>query len=172
MKLVICSLALIVLPAFVQAQKTIIVDSSESGFRTVIAGQQYDRDGFHNFLWGKHYRKEWTTPVRVPVINLDTIHGGLTPTEQGGGRQTKTLRLKDPNGKQYVLRSVDKTYKGALPERFAETFIEDIANDQVSTAHPFAAIAVPIMIEAAGVYHTNPIIVFFDGKKSTPTFAL
>src|SRR4051794_28318804 len=112
MKLAICYLSLFILPAFVIAQKTTVVDSTEPGFRTVIPGPQYDRNGFHNFLWGKHYRKEWTTPVKVPVINLDTVAGGLTPTEQGGGRQTKTLRLKDANGKQYVLRSVDKTYKG------------------------------------------------------------
>ena len=118
----------------------------------MIAGKHYERSGLHNFLWGKHYRKEWTTPVKVPVINLDTEAGGLTPTEQGGGRQTKTLRLKNPQGKQYVLRSVDKNYKGALPEAFRGSFIEDIANDQVSTAHPFAAVAIPLMLRQSALH--------------------
>ncbi|MBD0333056.1 MAG: hypothetical protein ICV66_10395, partial [Chitinophagaceae bacterium] len=49
---------------------------------------------------------------------------------------------------------------GALPEIAQETFIEDIANDQVSTAHPFAAIAVPPVAEAAGIFHTIPRIVY------------
>ncbi|HEY0356644.1 MAG TPA: hypothetical protein VGC29_10590, partial [Flavisolibacter sp.] len=140
--------------------KTVIVDSSEPGFRTVIAGIEYKKGPLHRFLWGSHYRKEWTTPVRIPVINLDTVKGGLKATEQGGGRQTKTLRLKNAKGKEYVLRSVNKDYRGALPEIAHGTFIEHLAKDQVSTAHPFAAITIPYMIEAAAIYHTNPIIVF------------
>src|SRR3982751_753506 len=99
-----------ILPFTARSQKTIIVDSSQPGFRTVIAGPEYKRGAFHQFLWGSHYRKEWTTPVKVPVIDLATFAGGLKPTEQGGGRQTKTLRLVNKNGKQYVLRSIDKDY--------------------------------------------------------------
>ena len=141
-------------------QKTVVVDSSLPNYRIVIPGAEYKRSGFYQFFWGKHYRKEWTTPVSVPVINLDTIKGGLKAVEQGGGRQSKTLRLQDKNGKQYVLRSVDKDYGGALPEIALGTFIEDLAKDQVSTAHPFAAVTIPIMIDAAGVFHTNPQIVY------------
>src|SRR5829696_9235354 len=148
------------LPLFAIGQKTVVVDSTDPNYRTVIPGAEYAASSFHQWLWGRHYRKEWTTPVKVPVINIDTVAGGLTATEQGGGRQSKTLRLKNKNGKQYVLRSVDKDYGGALPEIARGTFIEKLAKDQVSTAHPFAAITVPVMIDAAGVYHTNPQIVF------------
>src|SRR4051812_14784230 len=116
--------AFFLLPLFALSQKTVIVDSTEPEFRTVIAGQEYGRSSFHQFLWGRHYRKEWTTPVRVPIIHLDTIAGGLRPVEQGGGRQTKTLRLQNPQGKQYVLRSIDKDYGGALPQIALGTFIE------------------------------------------------
>ena len=138
------------------AQSTFVVDSSEPGYRTVIPGREYDRSALFQFFWGEHYRKEWLTPVKVPVINLDTIKGGLTPVEQGGGRQTRTLRLQDKKGKQYVLRSVDKDYGRAMPDIALGTFIQDLAKDQVSTAHPFAATTVPVMIDAAGIYHTRP----------------
>lgn len=147
-------------PLALIAQKTVVTDSTEPGFRTIIAGEEYDRSSLHQFLWGKHYRKEWTTPVEVPVVNLATYQGGLTPVEQGGGRQTQTLRLQDRNGKQYVLRSIDKDYGKALPEIARGTFIENLAKDQVSTAHPFSAVTIPGMIDAAGVYHTNPHIFF------------
>ena len=153
-------LLLAICPLAVQAQPTVIIDSTEPGFRTVIAGQEYKRGSFHQFLWGKHYRKEWTTPVKVPVVDLSTYAGGLTPIEQGGGRQTKTLRLVDKKGKQYVLRSIDKDYGKALPEVARGTFFESLEKDKVSTGHPFASITVPPMIEAAGVYHTNPRIFF------------
>src|SRR5215212_4688229 len=148
------------LPLFASAQKTVVIDSTDPNYRTVISGAEYAASGFYQWLWGHHYRKEWTTPVKVPVINLDTVAGGLTATEQGGGRQSKTLRLKNSKGKQYVLRSIDKDYGGALPEIARGTFIERLAKDQVSTAHPFASVTVPIMIDAAGVFHTNPKIVY------------
>jgi hypothetical protein len=148
------------IPFSTRAQKTVVVDSSQPGYRTVISGEEYDRSGLHQLLWGKHYRKEWTTPVRVPVIDLSTFEGGLKPIEQGGGRQTKTLRLVDKKGRQYVLRSIDKDYGKALPDIVHGTFIESLAKDQVSTAHPFSSVTVPLMIDAAGVYHTNPHIFF------------
>jgi hypothetical protein len=128
------------------------------GYATVVAGEEYKASSFKKIFLGKHYRAEWTTPVKVRILNLDTL-GGLTPMEQGGGRQTKTLRLKSASGREYVLRSINKDYGGALPEIAHDTFIEKIAKDQVSTAHPFAAITVPPMAEAAGIYHTNPQIV-------------
>lgn len=139
-------------------QKTKIVSAPDaSGFATIIAGEEYHATGLRKVFLGRHYRAEWTTPVRVRVLNMDTL-GGLTPTEQGGGRQTKTLRLRDVRGKEYVLRSIDKDYGGALPEITRGTFIERLAKDQVSTAHPYAAITIPMLAEAAQVYHTNPQI--------------
>jgi len=140
----------------VYGQKTTIVDSVSPFQKTAIAGAEYKRSGFHQFFWGSDYRTEWTMPVTFPVLNLDSAFGGLTPVKEGGGRQTKSLRLQDSNGKQYVLRTVNKTYLGALPEIVQGTFIEDLANDQIATNHPYAALTVPQMADAAGVYHTNP----------------
>jgi hypothetical protein len=58
------------------------------------------------------------------VVNLDTLAGGLIPYQSGGGRQSKSLRLKERDGREYVLRSVDKSFGKALPEIYQGTFIE------------------------------------------------
>jgi len=138
------------------SQKTVVVDSSDPHFHTVIAGQEYKSSKWYEWLWGEDYRPEWTTPVTIPVLNMDSAFGGLTPIKEGGGRQTKSLRLKDSAGRQFVLRTVNKTYTGALPELYQGTIIEHLANDQIATNHPYAALAVPQMAEAAKIYHTNP----------------
>ncbi len=152
-------------PAFAQ-ETTIVETETDRWHKVVIAGKKYNKSSFHNWIWGSHYRKEWATPVKINIINLDSVYGGLTPVEKGGGRQTKTLRLEDKNGKQYVLRSIDKTYKKALPEIFSKTFVETVANDQVSIAHPYASFTVPAMADAAKISHTNPLLVFVgDDKK-------
>jgi hypothetical protein len=134
--------------------------SIQGNTQTVIAGKQFDVDKVYQALWGRHYRAEWATPVTVPVINLDTTAGGLTPVRLGGGRQTKTLHLVNDKGKSYVLRSVVKDFSSELPDIYGGSFVESIARDQTSIAHPYAALTVPKMIKAAGIYHTNPKIVF------------
>src|SRR5215212_5232611 len=156
-------------PAFSQ-ETTIVETETDRWHKVVIPGKQYQKSSFHNWIWGKHYRKEWTTPVKVNIIHIDSAYGGLTPVEKGGGRQTRNLRLEDKNGKQYVLRSIDKTYKRALPEIFTGTFVETIANDQVSVAHPYAPFTVPTMAEAAKIYHTNPRLVFLPDDKKLGEF--
>lgn len=137
---------------------------------TVVAGKQYKRTSLHNWLWGAHYRKDWATPVRVMKINLDTVDGGLTAYEKGGGRQSKTLRLHNKAGKEYVLRSIDKSFGEALPEIARGSFIEHIADDQVSISEPYSALTIPRLADAARIYHTNPRIVFVPSQKALGEF--
>ena len=138
--------------------------------KTVVAGPQYGKSSLHQWLWGKHYRKEWTTRVKVNSLNLDTIDGGLTAYEAGGGRQTRTLRLRNPQGNEYVLRSIDKSFGKAIPEIYQGTFVEKVVNDQVSTAHPYSAITIPEMASAAKIYHCNPVIVFVPQQDALGDF--
>lgn len=149
-----------------------VTDSIKPGSMiTVVAGKQYgDRSNFYQKLWGRHYRKEWTTPVQVPLFSLDTAGGGLTAYEAGGGVQSNTLRLRNAEGKEYVLRSIDKTYGRTLPPIFRNTFVEGIINDQVSSIHPYAAVTIPGMAEAAKVYHTHPQIVYVPRQGRLDTF--
>jgi hypothetical protein len=147
-----------------------LAQTADSSYRIVIAGKQYGTSQGHQKRWGKHYRKEWTTPVRVPVLILDSISGGLTPYEAGGGRQSKSLRLRDVQDREWVLRSIDKSFGKALPEIYQNTFIEKIANDQVSIAHPYSAVTIPLMADAAKIYHTNPIIRWLPQQKALDSF--
>src|SRR5438552_1715782 len=149
------------------AQTTIVSDSPfVKGTTVVIPGIEFNRRGYHNFWFGKHYRKEWSTPVRVANFYLDTALGGLVPTEESGSRQSQGLRLKNNNGKEYVLRSVDKDFSRAFPDDFQGTFIARTAKDQASIGHPYAAITITPMIQTTGIYHTNPRIVFLPSQES------
>src|SRR5437899_1096672 len=76
---------------------------AQSGTITVIAGKQYSTSIGHQQRWGKHYRKEWATPVTAKMVMLDTLASVLTPYEEGGGRQSRSIRLRDVNGREYVL---------------------------------------------------------------------
>jgi hypothetical protein len=124
------------------------------------ASDQYVAGKGRQKIFGENYRRAWSTEIEVPVIDLTTEHGGLTITQKGGGMQTLSLRLEDPNGREYVLRSIEKFPEKAVPEMFRKTFVQDLVQDQISAAHPYAATVIPPLADAAGIYHTNPKIVY------------
>jgi len=129
---------------------------------TVIGSTKFKSGGFRNFLLGRNYRKEWATPIRVKVVNLSTQFGGLTPLKLGGGHQTKSLRLEDPNGRQYVLRQIEKSVtEAALPPDLRGIAVaKDLISDGVSASYPYAALSVPAFATAVKVPHTNPRLVY------------
>ena len=152
------------------SQTYIVTDSPwVKGTTVVIPGKEYNRSAWHNFFWGEHYRKEWNTAFRVRNFYLDSTLEGLMPSQEGGGRQSKTLRLRDKNSKDYVLRSVNKDFSRAL-NNMDGTFIARVTKDQVSMGHPYAAYTITPMIQAAGIYHTIPEIVFVPKQKALGSF--
>jgi hypothetical protein len=73
----------------------------------VAALPAYDKvSQFHRSLFGENFRKEWAATTKVPVLKISEIKGGLTPLKRGGGNQTLSLRLKDKDGREWVLRSI------------------------------------------------------------------
>jgi len=157
------------IPSFSQ-KSTTIVDTSNRTTATVIAGAEYKKHWLGRKLWGAHYRNIWTMPVNVSKIRLNTIYGCLKTLEKGGGRQKKNLRLDAANKRQYAIRSINKDYGEALPEVAQGTFIESIVKDQMSVAHPYAGTVLGALSAAAGVYSTNPKIVFIGDDPTLGQF--
>ncbi|GAA4318282.1 hypothetical protein GCM10023149_16300 [Mucilaginibacter gynuensis] len=119
----------------------------------------YDNvSGVHRWLFGENFRKEWAMPVKLPVIRISQWNGGLQPVKQGGGMQSTSLRLKDANGKEWVLRSVEKIPDKLVPAGMLGTFAVDWVGDEFSAQHPYSALIVPPLAEAVGVPHTDPVI--------------
>jgi hypothetical protein len=119
----------------------------------------YNKKGkFHRKIFGENYRKEWSTEVTLPIIKISEYRGGLTPTALGGGMQSKSLRLKDKDGNEWVIRSVEKNPEAVVPEALRQSFAKDWVDDATSAQHPFGALVVPPIANAVHVPHSNPII--------------
>ncbi|RFS18948.1 hypothetical protein DVR12_25405 [Chitinophaga silvatica] len=138
-----------------------VLPSQLPPYVTTVADSQYVRVGrFHRWLLGNNYRKVWATPLNFPVMDLRKSKGGLKILQRGGGKQTRSLRLEDSTGTEYVLRSLKKYPLAAIPERLRETVAKDIVQDQISASNPYAPLAVTVLAEAAGVPHTHPTFVY------------
>lgn len=130
------------------------------------ANKAYDQaGGFKRLMLGHHYRKDWAAEIHFRVLNLDTTAGGLTPLKLGGGHQTKSLRLLGEDGKQYVLRSVNKDPSKTLPPELVGSFADDVVQDQISSANPYAPLLVSALAEAAGVRHIPPRMVYVPASE-------
>ncbi len=128
---------------------------------TVVIGSRYEASGVYRWFLGSEYRQLWTAPIRVPILDLQTFGGGLTPTTACPGSsfcpglQTLQIRFDGADGREYAFRGIDKV-QDILGDDFTGTVVQDIAQDQTSAAQPAGpAIAAPLM-EAAGILHTNP----------------
>ncbi|MBO2011075.1 hypothetical protein [Hymenobacter negativus] len=145
--------------------------AADSSTVRVAAGPQYTRGAVWRFFWGRHYRDIWATPVTVPVVRLATIiPDTLTPTRAGGSYQTRSLRLCATNGHEFVLRSVDKDASAALPAGWIRWLLGGLMKDQTSVGQPYGAYVAAPLAEAAGVYHTNPSLVYLPNDPGLRRF--
>lgn len=144
--------------AKIERKELKMAEIKEDSIKVAVNPKFDNVSSFHRKLFGENYRKDWSTETKLPVIKLSSIHGGLTPMQRGGGQQSRSLRLLDKKGNEWTLRSVNKYVQGVLPEGMQETFVKDVVADAMSAQHPYSALIVPVLADAVGVPHTNPII--------------
>ena len=107
-------------------------------------------------IFGNYNSDLFFTKVEAPVLLLDKHLGGLEIVKTGGSTQTVSLRLKDKQGRSYVLRSLRKDPTRSLPAGINFPLSQKLMSHFLTGANPFGAFAVPDLAEAIGIYHTNP----------------
>ncbi|UCF20723.1 MAG: hypothetical protein JSU87_04745 [Gemmatimonadota bacterium] len=158
---------LLLLPSAAAAQDS---DVSGGDSLSIVPGPDYAAGSFHRFFWGDHYRDVWTTEIRVPVLDLQTYAGGLTPISAGGGYQTKSLWLRGADGKIYAFRSIYKNAGPLVPPVLRNTYVEDLFQDQMSTQLPYAPLVVAPLLEAVGILQTRPDLYVLPNEPSLGQF--
>ncbi len=147
---------------------------------SVYSNEEITKSNLHQFLWGQRYRKYFGTKVNAPTVQLDTLFGGLTPVRKGGGHQSKSLRLKDKQGREYVMRALRKNavqylqavaFKDQYIEgQFNNTTAENLLQDVFTGSHPYAPFVIGQLSDAIGVYHTNPVLYYVPKQKTLANF--
>ena len=134
-----------------EAARQATSSTARSETRTIVAGQQFDRGGTWRFWFGDGYRNAWATPVELPVLDLATEAGGLTPLRQVGGFQTEGLAMKAADGRGYTFRKLEKHPERVLPKEWQDSELRTIAIDQTAAAHPAAAVIIGSLAHSVGI---------------------
>src|SRR5215213_5489601 len=126
---------------------------------TVLAANPgYKAGGFQSLMMGDEYRDLWTTPIRVPILDLQKFAGGLRPTKRGGGAESHNLRFMAADSSEWVFRNIHKTLLD-LPEEFDRTIIRSLILDARSASYPTAPRVAPAFLDVVDVLHHTPIVV-------------
>lgn len=112
------------------------------------------------FLLGKNYRHDFTEPVSMPVFDIGSVSGGLKILQLGGGNQSKSLRLADSSGREYVMRLVNKDPSVLVPDFLKGTVAQAVVQDQMSALEPFGPSIIPPLAAAMQVPHASPILYY------------
>ena len=146
----------------------------------IYTNDEVTKSGFYRYLWGERYRKYFGIEVNAPTVDLDTLFGGLKPVRKGGGHQSKSLRLRDKKGREYVMRALRKNavqylqavaFKDQYIEgQFDNTVTENLLNDVFTGSHPYAPFTIGKLSDAVGVYHTNPVLYYIPKQNSLGHF--
>lgn len=136
----------------------------------IYAEKEIKKSNFYTSIWGERYRTYYGVKVEAPIVNLDTLFGGLLPVRKGGGHQSKSLRLKDSRGSEYVMRALRKNavqYLQAVAfknqyvkDEFRDTYTEGLLLDVFTGSHPYAPFTIGTLADKIGVFHTNPVLYY------------
>lgn len=164
----------------IQPQKTDTIMSFPKTYPHTVMASVYEpeetqKGEIYESIWGDRYRQLYGTPVEVPVVELDTLYGGLKVVRTGGGHQTRSLRLEDSLGRDYNLRALEKSavqflqtvaYKDTpIQSELENSIAEDIIKDFYTSSHPYAFLTIPTLSDAVGIYHTNPQLLYVPKQK-------
>ncbi|MBD0830802.1 metallophosphoesterase [Aestuariibaculum sediminum] len=147
---------------------------------SIYTEEETNKSKAYKSFWGEHYRSLYSTKIKARVATLDTLYGGLEVVRKGGGHQTRSLRLKTKDGRQFNMRALRKSatqYLQAvlfrdiyIENEFRETEVEDLILDFYTAAHPYAFQIIPELSKAAKVYHTEPELYFIPKHKDLGDF--
>ena len=147
---------------------------------SIYSPEMTKKGAFHKFLFGNHYRKYYSLPIEARTATVDTLKGGLKPIREGGGHQSVSLRMSDPQGREYVMRAMKKSATVFLQSvafkdqyivnDFKETYTEDFLYDFYTTSHPYASFVIANMSDHIGLSHTNPTLYYIPKQNGLKEF--
>ena len=133
----------------------------------VSATNQYSSNALKSFMQGENYRNVWEVPILAEVFYLDSFE----IMKEGGGNQTQSLKIRNPKGALYSLRSINKDPAPLIPGAAKILKLENIIVDGISAQHPYGAVLAASLADAAGILHTHPRIVYVPVQDHLGEFA-
>ncbi|NTU67398.1 MAG: hypothetical protein HGB02_00810 [Chlorobiaceae bacterium] len=123
---------------------------------------------FEILLHGREWRRLWTTPIEIPILDLRTFAGGLAPIEEGGDHLSRSLSFQGGDAKRYLFVTLGKDPARGLSPNLRGTALERLMRADTAAINPFAELMMAPLLEAAGVPHAEPRLVVLPRDPALP----
>ncbi|WP_452218952.1 metallophosphoesterase [Lacinutrix undariae] len=165
-----------VYPKRIQEEKNYQVSFPNYTSTSIYTSEETNKSKFYNTLWGARYSEDFSAKIKAKTVMLDTLMGGLTPVRKGGGTQSNSLRLKDAEGKEYVMRGLRKNalnyiqffmFKDQYVEgQFNDTATQELVAHVFTGSYPYAPFVTATLSDAVNVLHTTPKLYYVPHQKT------
>ena len=118
---------------------------------TAPPGVSYAAGTLHRLLLGDLNRDLWELPITLPVLSLDSVAGGLTPTGVQDEERMLALLLRGGNGLPYRFRTLIEPAARAIPSPLRRTPLDEAVQDQIGAQFPLAPLIGVELLRAADV---------------------
>lgn len=142
---------------------------------SIYTKEETDKSGFYKWVWGDHFRDLYSKEIEAPVLKIDELPNNVRPISEGGGTQSRSLRLIDDNEHEYTLRALRKSavhflQTNAIEHHYVEDYLKNTVAERYvldfyTTAHPYAQFAMNELSESINVLHANPNIYYVPKQK-------
>lgn len=142
--------------------------------------EETNKGTLYRRLWGARYRSRYGEPIEMRPAVLDTLRGGLEPFRMGGGNQSRSLFLRNKEGREYVIRALRKNaaqylqsgiFKGQyVQDKLAGTKTEALIQDVFTGSYPFAPLVASELSEAASLPHFHPQLLYLPKQPQLGVF--
>ena len=147
-------------PVIKRVQENFAKTSYKGKYISVYPDSLKTATGFTKILLGDLNRDLWTTPVKVPYLDIHYEKGGLVPIKKGGGMQTLSLRMIGGDGNQYTLRGIKKSPEFIIIKELRGTLAQNLVYEGFAGSHPYAAVVVPYLSKEADIYYSEAKLVY------------
>ncbi len=146
---------------------------------SIYTPEETDKSGLYKWAWGEHYRNVYSKQINAPVLFLDNLEGNVKPITEGGGNQSRSLRLINDNENEYTLRALRKSAIRFIQNNMKEHYVADIVDNTVAerivmdyytTAHPYAPFALNDLMDDVDILHVSPKIYFVPKQEALGVF--
>jgi len=151
----------------------------ETAVSSIYTSEETDKSGLYKWVWGDHYRDIYSKKITAPVLFLDNLSGNVKPIAEGGGNQSRSLRLINDNENEYTLRALRKSAIRFIQNNMKEHYVTDIVDNTVAerivmdyytTAHPYAPFALNDLMDDLDIFHVSPKIYYVPKQEALGIF--
>ena len=142
---------------------------------SIYTKEETDKSGFYKWVWGDHFRNLYSKEIEAPVLKINELPNNVRPISEGGGTQSRSLRLIDDNEHEYTLRALRKSavrflQTNAVEHHYVEDYLKNTVAERYvldfyTTAHPYAQFAMNELSESINVLHANPNVYYVPRQK-------